>query len=177
MDKLALKRKEEDEKPNCDECVEKEPVVAYCVDCNSNLCLFCYESHKRSKRFRGHVPTLIINQQLNKDINIQPKAITLMCKDHNLELLLYCGSCNQLICKHCVVKNHNGHNYASASIKICKCQIELEKVTTSAEVVKSLPVTYDYTTDKIKKVKYFDSLIIIVVDSYVTWLGKSNILL
>ena len=55
VDELVLKRKVEgEEEVKCDECDEDEPVVAYCPECNSFLCQFCYETHKRNKRFRGH---------------------------------------------------------------------------------------------------------------------------
>ena len=151
MDELTLKHREGDEL-KCGECVENEPVVAYCMDCQSNLCQFCCENHKRSKRFRSHNIVSLLNQRLNKNVTIEPKAMALMCKEHDLELLLFCETCEQLVCKHCVAKRHNGHDYANARIKVCKCQIELEKVTTSAEeVVKNVSEVQD-TTDKTKKV-------------------------
>ena len=144
----ALKYKES----KCNECSENELVVAYCVDCESKLCQFCCENHKRSKWFHGHNVISLINQKSNKHVIIQPKAMTLKCKEHDLELLLYCETCDQLVCKHCVVKGHHGHSHVNATMKVCKCQIELEKVTTSAEeVVKNLSEAQD-TTDKMKKV-------------------------
>ena len=152
MDKLGLKRKERDKELKCDDCSETEPVVAYCVDCKSNLCQICCENHKRSKIFRSHGIVSLINQRSNKNVTIQPEAMALMCKEHDLELLLYCETCEQLVCKHCVAKGHHGHDYTNARMKICKCQIELEEVTTSgAEVVKNLSEAQD-TTDKMKKV-------------------------
>ena len=52
VDELILKRKVEGkEEVKCDECDEDEPVVAYCPECNSFLCQFCYENHKRNKKF------------------------------------------------------------------------------------------------------------------------------
>ena len=154
MDELALKHREEHEELKCDECVESEQVVAYCKDCKSNLCQFCCENHKRSKRFCSHDTVSLINQKLNKNVSIEPKAIALMCKQHDIELLLYCETCEQLVCKHCVAKGHHGHYYANARMKVCKCQIELEKVTTLAEeVVKNVSEVQDTTgTDKTKKV-------------------------
>ena len=133
MDELGVKRTEEDRELKCDECVKNEPLVAYCMDCKSNLCQFCCENHKRSKRFLSHSIASLINQKLNKNVNIEPKAMALMCKQHDIELLLYCETCEQLVCKHCVAKGHHGHDYSNARMKVCKCQIELEKVITSAE--------------------------------------------
>ena len=148
MDDRAPKRKE-DEELKFDKC----RVVAYCQDCKSNLCQFCCENHRRSKIFCSHRVVSLINQKSSKHIIIQPKAMALMCKEHGLGLLIYCETCKQLVCKHCVVKGHHGHDYANARMKVCKCQIELEQVTTSVEeeVVKNLSEAQD-STDKMKKV-------------------------
>ena len=147
-DELELKHREEDEEWKCDECVENELVVAYCKDCKSNLCQFCCENHKR---FHIHDIVSLINQKLNKNVTIEPKAIALMCKEHDLELSLYCETCEQLVCKHCVAKGHHSHDYANARMKVCKCQIELENFTTAEEVVKNVSEVQD-TTVKTKKV-------------------------
>ena len=147
MDKLALNRNMDDTELQCGECIESEPVVAYCVHCKSNLCQFCCENHKRSKRFLSHSIASLINEKSNKNVTIEPKAMALMCKEHDLELLLFCKTCEQLVCKHCVTKGHHGHDYANARMKVCKCQIELEKVTTSAAAEEA-----QNTADKTKKV-------------------------
>ena len=152
IDELTLKRREEEDELKCDECSENESVVAYCMHCKSNLCQFCCENHKRSKRFHSHKIVSIIDQRLNKSVTIQSKAMALMCKEHNRELLLFCETCEQLVCKHCVAKEHNSHDYANARMKVCKCQVELEKVTTSTEgVAKNVSKVQD-TIDKTKKV-------------------------
>ena len=77
--------------------------------------------------------------------------MALMCKEHDLELLLFCKTCEELVCKHCVAKGHNDHDYANARMEVCKCQM-FEKFTTSAEeVVRNVSEVQD-TTDKTKKV-------------------------
>ena len=108
-----------------------------------------------------------LNQGSNKDVTIQPKAINLMCKEHDLELLLYCETCEQLVCKYCVVKGHHGHTYANARIKVCRCQIELKEVTTPVEeVVKNLSETHD-TIDEVKKVHNLFLVIVFSVNCLV----------
>lgn len=145
MDKLGLKHREEDEL-KCSKCVENKPVVAYCMDCKSNLCQFCFENHS------SHGTVSLINQRSNKSVTIEPKAMALMCKEHNRELSLFCKTCEELVCKHCVAKGHNGHDYANARMKVCKFQIELERVTSSAEeVAKNVSEVQDIT-DKTKEV-------------------------
>ena len=154
MDKLGLKRKEDYKGLKCNECAEDEPVVAYCQMCSSYLCQICCEHHKRSKRFRGHKIVAIAKQlKSNKDVNVQLKAVFLACKEHDFELLFYCETCEQLVCKHCVVMRHYGHNYTMARVQACKCQIELEAIAPVKTVVEDLSEAYD-TIGEIKKVRF-----------------------
>ena len=150
MDRLGLKRT--DEVLKCNECEDKL-VLAYCQMCNSYLCQFCYEHHKRSKRFRDHNIVIVAKLNSNQHVNIQPKAVSLLCKDHDFEMLFYCKICEQLVCKHCVAKNHYGHGYSKARIQACKCQIELE-ATAPVKAAVDLSETHD-TKDEIKKVRQF----------------------
>ena len=149
IDELGLKR----EVLKCKECVKDEPVVAYCRTCSSNLCQFCNEHHKRSRRFHGHKTVTVAKLRSNKDVNIYPKFISLVCKDHNIELLFYCETCEQLVCKQCVIKKHYDHNYSNARIQACKCQIELEATAAVKTVVEDLSEARD-TVDEIKKVRF-----------------------
>ena len=155
MNKLGLKREEDDEVAlliqKCNECDEDEPVVAYCQICSSNLCQFCYENHKRSKRFRDHNTATVTKLRSNKNVIIQPNAVFLTCKDHEAVLLFYCETCAQLVCEHCVVKGHHDHSYAKARIQACKCQIELQAFAPLKVVGKNLSEAHD-TTNEIKKV-------------------------
>ena len=155
MDELGLKR----EVQKCNECVKDEPVVAYCQTCSSNLCQFCCENHKRSKRFNDHKTVLVAKLRSNKDVSIQPKAISLTCKDHNIELLFYCETCEQLVCKCCVVKRHRNHNYSNVRIQTCKCQIKLEAI---APPKTHLSEAHD-TIDEMKKVRYYELFSLIVI--------------
>ena len=127
--KLSLKHKEDDEVLKCNECIENEPVVAHCQTCSSFLCHFCCENHKRSKKFYDHKTVAMAKLNSNKHVSIQPKAVSLTCKKHDIELSFYCETCEQLVCEHCVVKSHCGHSYTHTKIQTCKCQIELNAVS------------------------------------------------
>ena len=154
MDKLGLNGNEEVLKyMKCNECVKDEPVIAYCQTCHSHLCQFCCEQHKRSKRFHYHNIAIVAKLKSNKHVNIQPKAVSLTCKDHDIEMLFYCETCEQLVCKHCVVKSHHGHDYSKSRIQACKCQIELE-ATAPVKTTVDLSEAHD-TIDEIKKVRQF----------------------
>ena len=152
VDELVLKRKVEgEEEVKCDECDEDEPVVAYCPECNSFLCQFCYETHKRNKRFRGHGIVPLTELRSNKDVTIQPKAKAPICKEHDIELLFYCETCEQLICMYCTVKEHNGHNHDTVKKMATKHRNELKDVTAPVdEMITDLYEAHD-NIDKMKK--------------------------
>ena len=152
VDELILQRKVEgEEEVKCDECDEDEPVVAYCPDCNSFLCQFCYETHKRDKRFRGHGIVPLTELKSNKDVTIQPKAKAPICKEHDIELLFYCETCEQLICMYCTVKEHNGHNHDTVKKMATKHRNELKDVTAPVdEMIRDLSEAHD-NIDKMKK--------------------------
>ena len=151
MDRLGLYREEDDEILKCNECVEDEPVVVYCQTCRSYLCQVCCEYHKRSKRFRAHITVAVAKlRSKNKNVIIQPKALSFTCKEHNIELLFYCDTCEKLVCEHCMAKTHYGHSYANARIQACKCQIELKAIAPVKVVVEDL----SETTDELKKVRF-----------------------
>ena len=155
VDELVLKRKVEgEEEVKCDECDEDEPVVAYCPECNMFFCQTCNESHKRSKRFRGHGIVPLTELSSNKDITIQPKAKALICKEHDIELLFYCETCEQLICMYCTVKEHNGHNHDTVKKMATKHRKELNEVTAPVdEMIRDLSEAQNNIDKIIKKAR------------------------
>ena len=152
VDELVLKRKVEgEEEVKCDECDEDDPVVAYCPECNMFYCQTCNELHKRSKRFRGHGIVPLTELRSNKDVTIQPKAKAPICKEHDIELLFYCETCEQLICMYCTVKEHNGHNHDTVKKMATKHRNELKDVTAPVdEMIRDLSEAHD-NIDKMKK--------------------------
>ena len=153
MDTLELKHKKDDEVLKCNECIEDDPVMAYCQTCCIYLCQVCYEHHKRSKRFRDHTTVIVTKLRSNKGVYIQPEAVSLTCIDHDIKLLFYCEICEQLVCSQCMVKSHYGHSHAKARIQACKCQIELEAIAPMKTVAEDHSEAYD-TINEMKKVRY-----------------------
>ena len=152
VDELVLKRKVEgEEEVECDECNEDEPVVAYCPECNMFFCQICNESHKRSKRFRGHGIVPLTELKFNKDVAIQPKAKAPICKEHDIELLFYCETCEQLICMYCTVKEHNGHNHDTVKKMATKHRNELNKVTAPVDKMIRYLSEAHHNIDKMRK--------------------------
>ena len=152
VDELVLKRKVEgEEEVKCDECDEDEPVVAYCPQCNMFFCQICNESHKRSKRFRGHGIVPLTELRFSKSIPLEAKIKIPLCKEHDEQLKYYCETCKQLICMYCTVKEHNGHNHDTVKKMATKHRNELKDATASVDgMIRDLSGAHG-NIDKMKK--------------------------
>ena len=155
VDEFILKRKVEGEaEVKCDECSGEDPVVAFCPDCTMFLCHVCNECHKRSNRFRGHGIVPLTELRSKKDVTIQPKPKAMMCREHDIELLFYCETCDQLVCMYCTVKDHIGHNHDTVKNMVGKHREELKNVTASVEeMIRGLSDTHHDIEEMRKKIR------------------------
>ena len=155
VDEFILKRKVEGEaEVKCDECSGEDPVVAFCPDCTMFLCHVCNECHKRSNRFRGHGIVPLTELRSKKDVTIQPKPKAMMCREHDIELLFYCETCDQLVCMYCTVKDHIGHNHDTVKKMVGKHREGLKKVTASVEeMIRGLSNTHHDIEEMRKKIR------------------------
>ena len=134
VDELILKRKVEgEEEVRCDNCDEDDPVVTFCPECGSFFCHVCNETHKRAKTSCSHNIVPLTEIKSKQDIVIQPKAKAPMCKKHDIELLFYCETCEELVCMYCTVKDHAGHEHDTVKLMAGKHRSELKKVTAPVE--------------------------------------------
>ena len=155
VDEMVLKRKVEgEEEVKCDECDEDEPVVAYCPECNSFLCQFCYETHKRNKRFRGHGIVPLAELRSSRSIPLEAKTKIPLCKEHDEQLKYFCETCEQLVCMYCTVKEHIGHNHDTVKKMATKHRNELKKVTAPVdEMIRDLSEAHDNIDKMGKKIR------------------------
>ena len=155
VDEFILKRKVEGEaEVKCDECCGEDPVVAFCPDCTMFLCHVCNECHKRSVKSRDHGIVTLTELRSKKDVAIQPKPKAMMCREHDIELLFYCETCDQLVCMYCTVKDHIGHNHDTVKNMVGKHRKELKKVTAPVEeMIRGLSHTHDNIEKMRKKIR------------------------
>ena len=155
VDEFILKRKVEGgAEVKCDECGGEDPVVAFCPDCTLFLCYVCNEYHKRSIKSRGHGIVPLTELKSKKDVAIQPKPKAMMCREHDIELLFYCETCDQLVCMYCTVKDHNGHNHDTVKKMVDKHRQELKKITAPVEeIIRGLSDTHDNIVKVGKKIR------------------------
>ena len=145
VDDLILKKKIDGEQEvKCDECNADDPVVSFCPDCNSFLCLTCNDYHKHSKKYFNHAVVPLTELKSNKETSIQAKVKIPLCKEHDEQLKYYCETCNELVCMYCTVKKHNGHHHDSVKQMATKHRNELKKITDPVEgMIKNLSEAHD----------------------------------
>ena len=168
VDEFILKRKVEgEEEVKCDECSGEDPVVAFCPDCTLFLCHVCNEYHKRSNKFRGHGIVPLTELKSKKDVPIQPKPKAMMCREHDIELLFYCETCDQLVCMYCTVKDHNGHNHDTVKKMVDKHRQELKKITAPVEeMIRSLSNTHDNIEKMRRKIRQQGDEVNVKIDQH-----------
>ena len=131
IDEVVLKEKKTaGEEVHCDACSrEEDPAVVLCFDCGMFLCNHCYELHKYNRGYQSHILSQLKELRVEKkNINVPPKIKPLMCQEHNMELNLYCDTCEQLICHYCVTTDHNGHQHNTVKKMASKHRTELDKI-------------------------------------------------
>ena len=155
VDEFILKCKVKGEgEVKCDECNRDDPVVAFCQDCTLFLCDVCNEYRKRSKKFLGHCIISLTELRSKKDVAIQPKPKAMMCREHDIELLFYCETCDQLVCMYCTVKDHIGHNHDTVKKMVGKHRQELKKITTPVEeMIRGLSDIHDNIENTRNKIR------------------------
>ena len=95
----------------CESC-SGDKAVAFCRQCEEFICAECVRLHQKLKIFAGHKTVSLdeLKQGGAKDI-VVPEASLKMCEKHDEQMKIYCFDCNCLICRDCIIKDHNGHNH------------------------------------------------------------------
>ncbi|XP_072041074.1 E3 ubiquitin-protein ligase TRIM45-like [Amphiura filiformis] len=102
------KTENENDHITCSSCDGDNEAVGRCADCGEFLCESCSESHKRLRKFKSHDVTLL--GDLSADSLTFTKAN--MCPKHAGKVLkLYCETCAEPACQHCVVTEHVFSNH------------------------------------------------------------------
>ena len=107
----ALKKVTESQESLCDKC-QRERATHFCRNCGDFICQVCVMVHQTWKELSSH--EVITIQQLTSDAAklVPSKKQAMPCPKHPAkELDLYCETCEELICRDCIVKVHRDHQY------------------------------------------------------------------
>jgi len=125
LDEVDLKRKVEGE--NETKCVDEGNAVSLCLDCIMFLCESCHGLHKKMKGNQNHnITELVELQSKKKQVDIRPKAKSMLCTDHDLEMNFFCETCDQLMCHYCITIGHIEHVHNSVKVMAKKHRKEME---------------------------------------------------
>ena len=114
---IALINSSDHEPVPCSSCDAGNPATSRCVDCGEFLCERCYGVHKRIRQTKDHrILTISELLESNTGEDLHRPAF---CAIHRSEQLkYYCETCNEAVCRDCVLIEHRQHKYNY--IKDCK---------------------------------------------------------
>ena len=108
----------------------------YCITCRDVFCQDCEKSH-----INHNYGCLIDDSKATSKPRLNDSKTSMesasnitapSCKKHqNRELVIYCETCNEMLCQLCIADKHEGHDYTKIQQAAEKQRRRLKEVTTS----------------------------------------------
>ena len=96
----------------CELCIASSNAEAFCRQCSCFICNECVQLHSKVRSFFGHKIASLEDLKHGRAKPIAVKEpLTSKCEVHEEPFIIYCYDCSCLICQHCTLKDHLGHNY------------------------------------------------------------------
>ena len=96
----------------CELCTASSNAEAFCQQCARFICKRCVQLHSEIHIFLSHE---VVTLEDLKHGRAKPIAVkeppTSKCEVHEEPFIIYCYDCFGLVCQHCTLKDHLGHNY------------------------------------------------------------------
>ncbi len=99
------------QKTQCEKC-KQQNATGYCRSCGKFICETCKLIHAKWEELSSH--EIISLDQLEGDVTklVPPKMTVSYCpKQPSKHADLYCETCEELICRDCIVRVHRDHQY------------------------------------------------------------------
>ncbi|CAH1249127.1 TRIM2 [Branchiostoma lanceolatum] len=98
---------------SCTDCASSEQDAAfYCFQCMKYLCVSCEEAHRKEDASNRHELWIADNlSEKQKAVAAENSGEAAKCKEHGQVSVLYCNTCHEVLCAHCVVKTHKLHDF------------------------------------------------------------------
>ena len=98
------------QKTQCEKC-EQSLATGFCRDCGQFVCNKCTEIHHTWKELSTHQIASLSDVQQEAANLVPPTKKVMYCPKHpEKSLKIYCETCAELICNHCTICLHQGHN-------------------------------------------------------------------
>ena len=108
---VKVKKVKGPQKTQCEKCSEND-ATNFCHDCGQFICRACSKIHRTWAELSTH--EVISLDRLEGDVTqlVPPtKKVTYCSKHPTKESDLYCETCEELICRDCIVRVHRDHQY------------------------------------------------------------------
>ena len=110
----------EHQQVTCDNCTTTN-ATGYCNECAKFLCQKCIDvDHVGDHKMAS------IDEVVTSASKLLPVKQKIKCSNHNKPLEIFCGTCEELICRDCIVRIHRDHDYDLVSDCYPKCAQKLE---------------------------------------------------
>ena len=147
-------------KVQCSKC-KKRKAACYCRTCKF-ICKRCKDFHSEWDEFSSH--EIISLEQVTTDVlnRVSPAKKVLLCPSHPEKPVdLFCETCEEMICRDCIVRVHHDHQYDLVQVAFPKhkevivaslqpVKKQLDSVTNALE---SLDTLCDQITDQRQALK------------------------
>ena len=132
----------------CEYCTASSNAEAFCRQCSCFICNDCVQLHSKVRSLLSHE---VASLEDLKHGRAKPIAVeeppTEMCTIHKQPFIIFCSDCEKLICQHCTLKDHLGHNYEFTNVAVTGVKTKL------LEDIQSIRNQQTEFTDAIEKVR------------------------
>ena len=131
----------------CELCTASSKAEAFCRQCARFICKRCVQLHSEIQTFLSHEVASLddLKHGRAKPIAVEEPP-TEMCTIHKQPFIIFCSDCETLICQHCTLKDHLGHNYEFTNVAVTGVKTKL------LEDIQSIRNHQAEFTDAIEKV-------------------------
>ena len=144
---ITLQRAQGKVEVKCELCTASSNAEAFCRQCSCFICNECVQAHSKLRCFFGHKIASLedLKHGRAKPITVEEPPIE-MCTIHKQPFIIFCSDCEKLICQHCTLKDHLGHNYEFTNVAVTGVKTKL------LEDIQSIKNQQTELTDAIEKV-------------------------
>ena len=106
-----MKKVSDPQQVTCDNCTTVN-ATGYCKDCSKFFCTECDAVHRKWGPTSNHKLTSL--DEVAASASQLPSAkqeATPTCSSHREPLVIFCETCDEVICQHCTVRIHRDHEY------------------------------------------------------------------
>ena len=101
----------------CESCGSTSAAVAFCLSCNTFLCIDCSNNHRLMKVLKSHK---VMEVKELGACHLSAKMVEPVCSTHaSRKLELYCCSCESLVCYECAFLEHPQPQHQVKHLKNC----------------------------------------------------------